>query len=356
MKKLVVTVMALCLCLALTACTKMNVVTGYKSGDVTLGQYKGLSYTQVSTEVTEEDLQNQIDSFIASHRIKQPVEDRTIVENGDVINLDFAGYLDGVAFDGGTATDYELTVGSNSFIPGFEEALVGFEVGKEGSINVTFPEVYQNNPDLAGKPAVFVCTVKGIFEKIEPEFTDELVAENTDYATIDEFKTATMNSLKQSKESEAEAQMEYDIVTAVVANSTFKKDFTKEIETTKNNLLMNYNSMYSAYYGMDAATVFGIMYGMNAEQFDEYMTEQAETNVKYSYVLSAIAEAEGFEATEEDVSELTAALMTSYGCKTEADLYKQLESTYNSTGKKILRDQVILNKATELLIDSSVAK
>ncbi|MBO7352750.1 MAG: FKBP-type peptidyl-prolyl cis-trans isomerase, partial [Lachnospiraceae bacterium] len=235
-KKFTAAALVLCLALVLGACSKgnANVITGYKSGDVTLGQYKGVEYSPLSTEVTDEDIQKKIDSFLNSNQEKVEITDRTDVRDGDVTSIDFTGYMNGETFEGGTGTDYPLTIGSGQFIDGFEDGLVGVNVGETVDLALQFPDPYQNNPDFAGKPVTFTVTVNGIYTMVTPEFTDELVADKTDYNTTAEYRDYVASQLKTQLESDAQSSKEYDIVKKVIENSTFKKDLTDEITEAKN--------------------------------------------------------------------------------------------------------------------------
>ena len=194
MKKQTVFMAAVLAAVALaTGCgaKKSEVKTDYVddlSKYVTLGEYKGLEYEETSTEVTDEDVQAELDYLLESKADVEKIMDGTVAD-GDTVNIDFTGMRDGVAFDGGSGTGYDLTIGSNSFIDNFEEQLIGMKPGDTKEINVTFPDPYPNNPDLAGVPVVFEVTVNYICgENIIPEMSDQFIADNTDYQTVDEYK------------------------------------------------------------------------------------------------------------------------------------------------------------------------
>jgi len=358
MKKVLIAACVLCMALALTACGKKNPVTGYKSGDVTLGEYKNLTYTPLSIEVTDEDVMKSIETgILANNKKNVEITDRTVIEDGDVIIMDYEGLLDGVAFEGGTATDAELTIGSGSFIDGFESGLIGKSVGEDVELNLKFPDPYLNNPDMAGKAVVFKVKVKGIYTKVTPELTDEFIASTTEsYKTVEEYKAYIKENLITSKTNEANSRKEYDVISKAIENATFNKDLTSEIETAKANMISSYNASFTSYYGVDAATFYSALYGMTAEQFDEYMLSEATMNVKYSYLLSAIAETEELTASDDEVDELANEMMTSFGCSTKDELYALMKQNYNTDGKVIVGEQVKLNKAGELILGSAVAE
>ncbi len=357
-KRLSAAALVLCLALVLGGCKKgdANVITGYKNGDVTLGQYTGIEYSPLSTEVTDEDVQAKLDNFLSSNKEKTEVTDRTDVRDGDVTSIDFTGYMNGETFEGGTGTDYPLTIGSGQFIEGFEDGLIGVNVGETVDLPLQFPDPYQNNPDFAGKPVTFTVKVNGIYTMVTPELTDELVAEKTDYDTVEAYRNYLADQLKSQKESDAESSKQYDVVTKVIENATFVKDLTAEITEAKNNMIASYNSMYQSAYGIDAATFFGYIYGMSTEAFDEYMTSQAEMNTKFGYVASAIAEKEKLEATDDEITALAADMLDSYGYESIDELYAQLKSVYKAEGKDVVAAQVKLNKAADIMYNSAVAE
>lgn len=353
MKKILLAAVVCSLSLMLVACgSTKNVVSGYKSGDVTLGEYKGLTYKATSTEITEEAIDAKVNSFLNSCKEEYEITDRA-AELGDTLAIDYVGYMDGVAFDGGTgSTDLEL--GSKSFIDGFEDGLVGANAGDKVTLDLTFPDPYQNNPDFAGKPATFEVTVNAIKGYTIPEISDELVNEKTSYSTVEAYRASIKGSLAADAEQAAQENKEYEVIEKAIANATFNKDLTAEITESKNNLISNYDQMYQSYYGVDTFTVYSAMYGYTQEQFDEFMTSQAEMSVKYSYMLSAIAEAEKLEATDDEVKSLISEMINSYGYENEEALNNQLRTYYNADPQKVLKDQVLLNKATDIIVNSAV--
>lgn len=357
MKKLLFTAMVLCMSIALVACSKnKNPLTGYVKGDVTLGQYTNLTYNPLSTEVSEEEIDAQINSLLSSKAVRTEVTDRNTVEKGDTVNLDYTGYIDGVAFDNGADTGFDLVIGSGRFIPGFEDGLIGAESGSTVDVDVTFPDPYTNNPDLSGKPATFKCVINGIFTYVVPELTEEFIAENTESDSIAAYREYVRTNLTSNKEADAASQKEMALIEAAIANCTFHKDLSEETANSAQSLITNYDSMFQSYYQVDAATYFGVMYGMSEDQFKEYMYNQAETNIKYSYMLSAIADKEKFTASDNEITELAGSMAVDYGFETADELYAQLKSFYGTEGKNIVAEQVRLNKAGDLIVSSAVAQ
>lgn len=355
MKKYLLAALLLCLSLVLAACGKSkNLVTGYTSGDVTLGEYKGLTYTPESTEVSDEDVEASVKQFLNSNKTDYEVTDRA-VESGDTVNIDFVGYMDGTAFDGGTGST-DLQIGSNQFIPGFEDGLIGAELGAKVSLDLTFPDPYQQSPDLAGKPVTFEVTVNSITGHTIPELTDELVAEKTSSKTVEEYRASVRTNLETQAVQNAADKKEVDLIEKAVQNAVYNKDLTAETEAAKTKLIANTDSMYQSYYGVDTFTFFSSVYGFDQDTFNSYMLSQAEMSVKYSYLLSAIAEAEGFEASEDDINALIQDMLSNYGYESEEILFSSLKEQYKADGRKVIADQVKLNKATEIILSTAVAE
>ncbi len=358
MKRVIAVVLVFVLCFALTACgndySEPNIITGYKSGDVELPQYKGLTYKPLSTEVTDEEVQAKLDSFVSSYKTKVEVTDRDTVQNGDIVDIDFEGIRDGVAFDGGTGSQDGLVIGSGKFIPGFEESIIGHSIGSF-PIDVTFPEVYNNNPDLAGVAVVFNITLKAIYEYKYPEVTDEFIAEKTSnkYATVSEYKDYLRNQIKAEKEEEAKSQKLYDLVLKLIETTKFNADLEPEIKKSLSNYKTYYDNL-GASYGMDGSGYFRIVYGTTSEQYEEMLRNQAEYEVKFNYIKSAISEVEKFDATDEEVDELATSLMSTYGYTTKQAFYDVIKSTNGIEGEVFLREQVKINKAAQLILDTAI--
>ncbi|MBO4414862.1 MAG: trigger factor [Lachnospiraceae bacterium] len=353
MKKIFTAVLVICMCLALAGCSsKENPVTGYKKGDVTLGQYKGLSYTKQSIEVTDEDIENKIKSDLNSRSERVEITDRP-VQNGDIVNIDFVGKIDGVAFDNGSASGQELTIGSGRMIPGFEEEIIGFNTGESKTISVSFPEDY-TNAELAGKPATFDITVNKIYENVVPELTEEFVKEKLSYDSIDAYRAAVKSSLEETAKEDAEQQKFNDVIAAAVNNATFNKDLSSDIAKAKENLIKNYDSMAQSYYNVDAKTLFAALYGMSEDQFDQAMESQAQSNTKYNYMLSAVIEAEKISASEDEILDYANSLLADYGVASADELYKLITENAEIDGKTLVTEQVKLNKASDVIVNSAV--
>lgn len=361
MKKIIASVLVAVLCLALAACSKNqlaeNPVTGYKTGDVTLGTYKGITYTALHTEVTDEDVQAAIDSLLSSKATTEEVTDRTTVQTGDIVSIDYSGKLDGVAFDGGTGSIDTLEIGSGQFIPGFEDQLIGKEKG-DFSINVTFPESYPNSPELAGKPVVFDITLKSFSKKVIPELTDEFVTEVSEgaYTTVAAYREYAKQKVAEQYAKEDTQENQSNIIKAAIESSTYKVDLSSKIKNYADSLRERYDSVAKQSYGVDGATLYQALYGMDNNSYENFLNTQAEMTIKYDYLRSAVAEAENFELTKEDLDEVKEQLLVDSGNASLEAVYEQIKATYGISGDEYVEIQAKLGKAGELILDSAVAE
>jgi trigger factor len=315
-------------------------LTDIDNGKVTLGEYKGIEVTKDAVEVTEDELKQAIDQDLAAHE-KQVDVDRAI-KDGDVVNIDYAGTKDGVAFDGGTAQGYDLTIGSNQFIEGFEGGLIGAKKGDKVTLNLTFPENYQNK-DLAGKPVVFEVTVNSVKEKQAAELNDAYVQENSKSKTVDEYKEETKQTLIKTKTDAADQKVKNDIYTAISASAKVEPE-QKAIDANYDNLIAKYSNQ-AATYGMDFATFIGAFTGMKEEDFKTAAKTQAEEIVKQRLIVNAIAEKEKIAITDDDRKEIA----TQLG-------YENTEELIKAEGQFEVDDYVMNNKVMEYLMQNAVIK
>ncbi len=264
---------------------------------VSLGKYKGVSVTRPeTTEVTDEEVQKELERQQDANSKIQDVTDRPVAD-GDRIKLDFAGTVDGTAFDGGTATDYDLTIGSHSFIPGFEDQLIGVGIGEEKDVEVSFPEDYHQK-DLAGKPAVFHCKVNSIKTKVLPELNDEFADEVSEFSTLEEYKADLRKNLQTRKDEELRNAKQNEAVGAAVEDS--KIDIPEAMLRTQQENLANEFARNLQYQGMKLDMYLQYT-GQTSEQFIEQLKPQAEQRIRNSLVLEAVAAAENIEVTEDDI-------------------------------------------------------
>ncbi len=311
--------------------------------EVKLGKYKGVSVEKADLDVTEDEINAEIDQERSRNARTIEVTDRK-VQNDDIVTLDFEGFVDGVAFEGGKGTDYPLTIGSGSFIPGFEEQLVGFEIGQEGEVNVKFPEDYHSE-DLAGKDATFKCTVKGIKVRELPELNDEFASDVSEFETVAEYKEDVKKKLTERKEAEAKAKKEDQAVKAVIEDSEMELP-EKMIETQQRQIVNDFAQRLQ-YQGMDMNQYMQYT-GNTVDQLLEQVKPQAVERIQSRLVLEAVAAAEKLEATEEEVDE---------ELKKMADQYKmEIEKLKELMGEreiKTLKDDLAVQKAAKFLVDNA---
>lgn len=264
------------------------------TGQVELGQYKGVEIQREDRTVTDEEVQSAIDSRLEAN--PDWVEVERPAENGDTVNIDFVGIRDGEAFEGGTGENYDLVLGSGSFIDGFEEGLVGAVKGQELSLDLTFPDPYLNNPDLAGQPVVFDVTVNRVEEPQTPELNDAFVQRISDFDTVDAWEADLRSQLEDTKAQQADTQEENELFDAVVANATFT-DIDNDVETEYQRL-MDQNENLLALQGVTLDQYLSI-FGVDQAAYEESMHNQAEFNVKLELVLQAVYTQENLEIGDE---------------------------------------------------------
>lgn len=320
----------------------------YKSKVVKLGNYKGVKAEAVSTEVTEDEIQAEIDALLAFYPAKKAIEGKTVIEDGDTVNIDFVGRIDGEPFEGGSSQGegYDLTIGSHSFISGFEEGLIGKEIGGTYDLPLTFPDPYKNNPDLSGKEVVFEVTVHEIIEYVDAEWTDEFVRQYTEYDSIDAYMEGTRAALEDEKLRSQPSEWQYRVIKAVAEDSEFEYD-ENELENLKTNIVQEYQ-MYASFYGMELADFLQYyMNGISEEEFEQQAREQAEYQLKTQLVIEAIGAAEGISLTEEEYQEGLKGLAEEYG----AENPEAFEEQY---GREAVEDGLIYDKTVDFVVEQAV--
>ncbi len=268
---------------------------------VTLGDYKGITVSFGSIEVTDDMIQQQIDSALDSQSTEKDITDRA-VKDGDIVNIDYAGSIDGVAFEGGTASGNDLIIGSGTMIPGFEEGIVGMKVGEKKDIDVPFPENY-GKAELAGKNAVFAISVNSIKEKVVPELSDEVVAKiDPDCKTVEDYKQKVHDQLETSLKTAAESSAFSELFSKACDNATVKKipDWLLE---DKKTYIQEGVEKYAQQYGMDVSQFLQTYMGQTQEQFEKEKDNYAKTGAEQSLITYALAKAEGLELSEQELED-----------------------------------------------------
>lgn len=328
-----------------------------ETDSIAVGEYNNIQIDKVEVEeVKDEDVQSQFDSYMESFNNEVEVTDRDTLENGDIADIDYVGKIDGEEFEGGSAQGYKLELGSGSFIPGFEDGLVGVKKGETKSLELTFPEDYVNT-EYAGKAVVFDVTVNGIYKTEKPEITDEFVKENTDYESIDAYKSYIREQMVESNEKTAVNNRRGAIWSALISNCAVKKYDEEEIK----NYVLEYkdyvSSMVSSSYGMSFDDYLSAS-GLEAKDFKETAVTNAKAAAKEQLVLDAIAEKEGITVSDEEYQEYLKEYMDGMGVTSEDELWSNFESQgyVKEDVEKSMKDSIIANKVIEFLEKTAVEK
>ena len=314
--------------------------------EVKLGKYKGVKVEAAEVTVTDEEVDAKIEKERENNARTIEVTDRP-VKDGDMTVLDFEGFVDGVAFDGGKGENYPLTIGSGAFIPGFEEQLVGAEIGKEVEVNVTFPEDYQAE-ELKGKAAVFKCTIKEIKEKELPALDDEFASEVSEFDTLEEYKKDVKETLTIEKEKAAREAKEAAVIDAIIADSDM--DIPEAMVTTQQKQMIDEFAQRMQMQGLSMEQYFQFT-GATLDKMMEQVKPQAETRIKSRLVLEAVAAKEGIEATEEDYEEEIKTMAEVY--QMEPDKIKEMLPEKSVKG---IKEDIAVKKAAEFVVNNAKAK
>lgn len=307
--------------------------------EVKLGEYKGLSASMLPTEASDEDVDKEIENMRDRNSRLVSVEDRA-AEMGDTAEIDFEGFVDGVAFDGGKGENYPLELGSGSFIPGFEEQVAGHKIDEEFDVNVTFPEEYA--AELAGKDAVFKCKIHEIKTKEMPELDDEFVKDVSEFDTLDELKADIKKQITEKKEAEAKTDFENQLIEQVVENMECEVPECMFDHRT-DEMIQDYNYRLQM-QGIDLNTYLSYL-GQDMDSFKASFRSGAENQVKASIALEAIVDAEKIEATEEEIDAEIAKLAEQY--QMEAEQIK------NAVPADQIATDIKTRKAVELVVSSA---
>ena len=311
--------------------------------EVTLGDYKGLEVAKADVEVSEEELSAELEKEREKNARTISVEDRAVV-NGDMIMLDFEGFVGGVAFDGGKGENYPLTIGSGAFIPGFEEQLVGAELGKELEVNVTFPAEYQA-PELAGKEAVFKCTVNEIKVKELPEADDDFAQDVSKFDTMAEFREDLKAKLAETKAAAAKRAKEDAVIEKIIENA--QMDIPEGMIDLQARQLVDEFAQRIQAQGLSFEQYLQFT-GMNLDGAIEQMKPQAVKRIQSRLVLEAVVKAENIEITEDDVKAEIAKMAETY--KMEAE---KLSEIMRDEEKAQIKMDMAIEKAVELVTEAA---
>lgn len=331
----------------LTACGSKEYVRDIKAEKyVTLGTYKGIEVSVDDPAVTDAAVEEQITQILSQRKVEIE-KDGDTVETGDTVNIDYAGYKDGVAFEGGTGST-NLEIGSGSFIDGFEDGLIGHKPGETVSLDLTFPDPYQNNPDLAGQPVVFEVTINSFMGA--PELNDAFVEslEIEECKTVEEFRDYVRNSLQLKANSSYDSALENEILTSLMTSSVFK-ELPKELTDRYYNVWLENSRMQASMTGMTLSQFLALYRGIDiTTNAGLASAQEAGVSLAEQYVLfQAIADAEGIDVTDEELNEELDNTVQSYGYETVED-FKKNEDVEE------FREYLMANKVMEFLKENAV--
>lgn len=310
---------------------------------VELGKYKGIKVEPVDTTVSDEEVDGEIKKELEKNAREVEVTDRA-AKNGDTVLIDYSGSVDGEKFDGGTAEDHRLKLGSHTFIDNFEEQIEGHNIGDEFDVNVTFPEQYHEK-SLAGKPAVFAVKLKGITEKQLPELDDDFVSDVSEFETVDEYKADVRQTLEDRKNVAARNKKEDEAVKALVEDSRIEIP-QPMIDTEADTLIRNYdNRLRSQGLGLQQYLKYT---GMTEEKLRDDMKEQAKLNIESRLVLEAVADAENITVAEEDIEKEIKEMADNYGMPVDS-----MKSLITDSERKSIETDLKVRKAVDVIIENS---
>lgn len=311
--------------------------------EVTLGKYKGVKVEKAEVEVTEEEIDAQIEKERENSARTITVTDRP-VKDGDITTLDFEGFVDGVPFEGGKGGDYPLTIGSGSFIPGFEEQLIGVEIGKETEVNVTFPEDY-HSADLAGKAAVFKCTVKEIKEKELPDLDDEFASEVSTFDTLAEYREDVKKTLTQQKADAAKSAKEEAVIEAVVEDA--KMEIPDAMLETEQRQMVDEFAQRMQMQGLTMEQYMQFT-GTNPQMLLEQAKPQALKRIQSRLVLEAVAKEENLAADDAEFEAEIKDMADKYQMETD-----KIKDMLGERGRKQVLEDLAIRKAVEFLVENA---
>ena len=297
-------------------------------------------------EVTEDEILNKIKAEQEKNASMVTVEDRAS-ELDDTVTIDFEGFSDGKAFEGGKGNDYELVLGSHTFIDNFEDQLIGHNVGDKVEVNVTFPADYQAEV-LAGKPALFKVTIKKIEKKVLPEIDDELAQDVSDFDTLDEYKADIKAKLTEDKEKDAKSKKENDVVEKIIENATM--DIADDMIAAQAERMLNEYAQNLQMQGL-SFDMYMKYTGMTVEQLLDQMKPQALKRIQARLVLEAVAVAEKFDVTDEELDAKCEEIGKMYGMELD-----KVKETFGEEGLNQIKEDIKVEKAADFVRDNAVEK
>jgi trigger factor len=321
-------------------------VTLFVKPEATVKKYKGLEVKKIDSKVSKKDVDAAIESDRQKNARVVSVDDRDL-QKDDISTIDFEGFVDGVAFEGGKAENFELTIGSGQFIPGFEDQLIGMKIGEEKEINVTFPKEYHAE-NLAGKPAMFKVKLISIKSKILPELDDEFAKDVSEFETLADYRKDVEKKVKKQKEESAKNQKEIAVIDKLVENTEVvipESMIDDEVESMSNQFASNL-----AYQGLDLKTYCMYM-NTTEEEFKKNLRPEAEKNVKLKLALDAIEKLEKIKVEAKEIDEKIDELKKQYGSENTNDDLNKNENVRHYMEEKIKQDKLM-----KIIVDSAIEK
>lgn len=309
--------------------------------DVTIGEYKGLSADKPDVEIPESDVDHEVDEIRRRNARIEKV-DRS-ASDGDIVVIDFNGFIDGEAFDGGAEKDFELTLGSNSLIPGFEEGIIGMTAGEERDLKLVFPDDYKES--LAGMPVVFKVLLSEVKERILPELDDEFAMDVSEFDTIEEYKSDIRERLLKAKQSDADDAFEGALMDEI--SDTLEADIPDEMIEAQMDIAVNSFARQISAYGMDPVEYMKMM-NVTPGEFREQTRANSERRVKTMLALEKIADLEGIEANEEDIEQ-------EY-IKAAGNMNMEIDKIKESVPIEKVAEDIRLRLASKLVVDSATVR
>ncbi len=315
---------------------------------IELGQYKNLPYTKLVHEVTQQEIDDELDLLLSSYSTKEEITDRTDIQFGDIANIDYAGTLDGVPFAGGTAAGYDLEIGSGRFIDGFEDGLVGVCVGETVDLPLTFPDPYVNNEELSGAEVIFTVTVNSISKAVKPELTDELITEISQgqYTTADDYLAALEEQISAEYNEYNDLQMYSDLWQIVLDNATLKVDLPEELLNEQIQKMEENAKVYAENYNLEYEDFLQQMMGLTPEEFKEQTQEYAVTAAKQELVLQLIAQKENIFVSAIDLQKAMEEYISLYNYKDEKDFREQ-------TDMEEFEEYILTSKVQDFIVENA---
>ena len=316
-----------------------------------LGQYRGIEVTYEVQEVTDDDVQGALTYFAEALEQQVSITDR-VLASGDTVVIDYVGTIDGEVFDGGSATGQTLVLGSHTYISGFEDGLIGKKVGDSVSLDLTFPDPYPQDTEKSGKAVNFLVNINDAYEYVTPELTDELVAENSDYETVEDYAKAAREQLELQAKQYSESKVQNDIIQKVIENSKFSGQIDEQIAYEEQDCIDYYDQMCMQSFGVDGATYFGYIWGITREEYLAMVYEESAMSVKYNLILDEIAKKENLTVSQEEYDAMfQETFIDTYGFASREEVLTQLsEEQVDET----VNGYVLHDKAEAIIYDTAI--